>query len=112
MSASAYSLDLGAILNSPLRIGVTELSRNTEKWKKQLKSSGILEVTDRSGTAAYLVSESSIKDLADTIDEQAKTIERLSMEAMFESRTDNGEWESGSELAKSAMSIFEKRFAR
>ena len=109
--ASDVAVGFGAILDAPPRIGVTELSRSADNWRRRLASSGVLEVTDRSGTAAYLVSEDSMRSIAEAFAEQEQELEQLSIAAMFDTRGDDGDWLSGDALSDAASEAFMARFA-
>ena len=105
------TVDFTGIFNAPERIGITELARNSEGWKSRLSDRGLLEITDRSGTAAFLISEDSLRKIADAFEAQERELERLSIEAMFATRGEHGQWMSGEALAQTAEAALTERFS-
>ena len=93
------------------RIGVTDLQKDTRGWRRKLKASGLIEITDRNSTAGYLVSVETIQRLAQDFEEQERLIEEQAVQAMFNARSDVADWKSGITLAEGAKEIYKNRFS-
>lgn len=89
------------------RMSVTELSRGTD-WRKRLPEEGIIEVTDRGDTAAWLISDDDMQALMQSYALLKDELERTQIDAIFETR-DQGRPIAGDALKKSVRSTFLKR---
>ena len=111
MTLLANEFDINALKNQPARIGVTELAKDTNGWRAKLAENGLLEITDRNSTAAYLISADELENILTRFDEQEAAIEELSVAAMFDARAASARWISGDDLAKDAKAALAARFA-
>jgi hypothetical protein len=93
------------------RIGITDLQKDTRGWRRKLKASGLIEITDRNSTAGYLVSVETIQRLAQDFEEQERLLEEQTVQAMFNARLDVADWKSGITLAEGAKEIYKKCFS-
>ncbi len=89
------------------RISVTELSRGTD-WRKRLPDMGIIEVTDRGDTAAWLVSDEDMQALIKCCRLLEEELERAQIAAIFETRKD-AQPKTGAELKRAAHAAFARR---
>ncbi|WP_165045963.1 hypothetical protein [Adlercreutzia sp. ZJ138] len=89
------------------RISVTELSRGTD-WRKRLPDTGIIEVTDRGDTAAWLVSDKNMQALVEYYIFLEQELERSQIETIFKTRED-AKLKTGIELKQAAHAAFAKR---
>ncbi|WP_165055397.1 MULTISPECIES: hypothetical protein [unclassified Adlercreutzia] len=89
------------------RISVTELSRGTD-WRKRLPDEGIIEVTDRGDTAAWLVSDKDMQALVKRYSLLEEELERAQISAIFRTRED-ARPKTGNELKQAARAAFAKR---
>lgn len=89
-------------------ITVTELARGKE-WRQMLKKAGMMEVTDRGETAAWLVSQKDLEAIVYAVISLEQEVEDLSVAAMFESRAegDSSEWKTGQQLTEDALVCLE-----
>ncbi len=92
---------LQAASGSKSRISLTELARSN-KWRSALKDRGVLEVVDRTDTAAFLVSQQGMADLLGTIEDLESQLERAEIASMVNARAGRQNWLSGEELASQA----------
>ena len=93
----------------PPRIGVTDLSKNTKGWKKELKDKGVLEITDRNDTTGYLISKDKLNELVTELEKQENLIEELTIAMMFDERASSAKWQSGKKLATASKEIISKQ---
>ncbi|NHM16340.1 hypothetical protein GMI69_06665 [Eggerthellaceae bacterium zg-887] len=89
------------------RITVTELSRSTD-WRSQLPSAGIIEVTDRGDTAAWLLSDQDLRALVDGYVQLEEELEQAQIAELFESREDASPL-SGGALKDAARAVLRTR---
>ena len=68
-------------------ISVTELSRSSE-WRERLPEAGVMEITDRGGTAGWLLSVDDMLALIDGYTYLEEQLERLQTAALFSTRED------------------------
>lgn len=90
------------------RISLTELARSSG-WRKALNQKGVVEVVDRTETAAFLVSRQGMAELLETIDSLEEQLERADIASMVNARSGRQNWMSGDELASAAWSEFAAR---
>lgn len=88
------------------RVKLTDLTR-TNTWKTQLKENGVLQLTDRSETTAFIVSKESMDELLDTIADYEAIAETMSVRDIFEARKNHTNIQSGKQLADNALKAFE-----
>lgn len=89
------------------RISVTELSRGKD-WRSQLPEAGVIEVTDRGDTTAWLVSDADMQALVEGYRYLEEELERMQIAALFEARaTDKPA--TNSKLKKEALASFDRR---
>lgn len=89
------------------RISVTELSRSTD-WRKRIPEDGIIEVTDRGDTTAWLVSDDDMQALVEGFTLLEEELERAQVAAIFDTRGD-ARPVSGDQLREQVRDIFETR---
>ena len=111
MTLLAEKLDINTLRQQTPRIGVTELAKDTNGWRSKLAKSGLMEITDRNCTAAYLISTEGLESIMSQFEEQEAALEELSVAAMFDARANSAKWTSGAKLAKDAKSALAERFA-
>lgn len=87
------------------RISLTELARSSG-WRKVLKSAGVVEVVDRTETAAFLVSREGMADLLETIDSLEEQLEMADVSVLVSARAERCRWMEGEALANEAWSEF------
>ena len=92
------------------RISLTELTRS-KGWRDDLVNCDIMEVVDRSDTAAYLVSPEGMKALLKAIDLLEEEAERTQIDLLFSSRQHLNDWSSGERLATKAKQYLDSREA-
>lgn len=97
--------------SSDARISLTELARSSG-WRKVLQSVGVVEVVDRTETAAFLVSREGMADLLETIDSLEEQLEAADVLALANARADRGNWMAGGALADAAWDEFAARRSR
>lgn len=88
------------------RVTMTELARS-KAWREELDSSGVVEVTDRGETAAWIVSDDEMQALMEAYTLMEEQSERASLAAMLEARK-NDVAVSGEELKRGALAALEK----
>lgn len=69
------------------QISVTELSRS-KAWRNELSHAGVIEITDRGNTAAWLVSSEDMRALIEGYVRLQKEAEQAQIDALFASRPD------------------------
>ena len=92
------------------RISLTELARST-KWRDRLSEQGVLEIMDRTETAAFLLSPEDMDKLLNTVAELEERIEQAETEAFIACRVSRNNWQSGDELAGRATASLKERRA-
>lgn len=110
MTLLADKLDIHSLRQQTPRIGVTELAKDTNGWRSKLIKNGIMEITDRNSTAAYLISTESLENILNQFEEQEAAIEELSVASMFDARANTANWKNGAELASEAKASLLARF--
>lgn len=89
------------------RISITELSRGKD-WRTQLPEAGIIEVTDRGDTTAWLVSDEDMQALVEGYRYLEEELERMQIATLFGARaTDKPA--TGSTLKQKALASFDRR---
>lgn len=83
------------------RIGLTDLARSKD-WREALLVHEIVEVVDRTETAAYLVSPDGMRALMEKISALEEELEQAEIDALFSAREDMDDWSSGNVLASKA----------
>ncbi len=94
--------------SSRSRISLTELARST-KWRDQLAEQGVLEIMDRTETAAFLLSPTDMDTLLDAIAELEAQVEQAEVEALVSCRATRNNWQTGDVLASNASASLKKR---
>ena len=77
--------DMRNAVNRKPRITMTDLARDTS-WKKALPEQGIIEVTERGDTAAWLVSNDYMAALMEEIAELETAVEYAEVSRILEAR--------------------------
>ncbi|PJM74861.1 hypothetical protein [Bifidobacterium simiarum] len=90
------------------RIGLTELARSSA-WRSTLKKRGLLEIVDRTDTAAYLVSVDAMNEMLDSINALESEIERVTTQQLFIARGEREHWQAGDELEREAQDNLRRR---
>lgn len=90
------------------RIGLTELARSSA-WRSMLKKRGLLEIVDRTDTAAYLVSVEAMNEMLDSINALESEIERVTAQQLFVARGEREDWKAGDELERDAQESLRRR---
>ena len=70
------------------RISATDLARSKE-WRERLPREGVIEVTDRGGTAGWLVSDEDMRSLVEGYAYLEQEVERSQVAAMLDARRDS-----------------------
>lgn len=97
-----------ASVRATRRISVTELARG-KAWREQLPECDVMEVIDRGANAGWLVSDSGMDAMLDTIEYLEARLEQASMAAIANARRSYDDWMEGDELAKAALSALDER---
>lgn len=100
--------ELRAQAKGGARISLTDLARG-KAWRDELPVRGIIEITDRSDTAGWLLSDEYVNDLLSLIDCLLADQERRQIDEMLAARSDYNDWRSGDELAALALKDLENR---
>jgi 5'-deoxynucleotidase YfbR-like HD superfamily hydrolase len=90
------------------RVSLTDLGRSNA-WRRKLSSKGVLQLMDRSDTAAFVVSVDAMNDLLDSLDEYESQLETASVRDMFEARKHRTDIKSGNGLRDAAAASFDAR---
>ena len=90
--------------NPAPRVSLTELARTTE-WRKRMVEYAVIEICDHNETAGYLVSPEGMNDLLYTIEELEQALEQAEIAAIVEERGNAENWQTGAELAESAIAL-------
>lgn len=110
MGAASRAANIRSKIHDDGRVTLTDFARG-KAWRKKLADNGVLELFDRSGRVAWIVSEKDMASMVDHIAELEEQMEAESMAAMLEARKDHDNWLSGDELAKAATRSLESRYA-
>ena len=100
--------DIRAKIHDDSRVSLTDFARNKE-WRAKLAKNGVLELLDRSGRIAWIVSEEDMTQMVDHIAELEEQMERESIATMLAAREDRDNWMSGPDLAEAAVKSLESR---
>ena len=92
-------------------VSVTELARGTA-WRDQLPDCDVMEIIDRGSNAGWLVSDSGMKAMTETISYLEERLEQASMAAIVNARRGYDNWAEGEELAEAALSSASELGAR
>lgn len=90
------------------RISVTDLARGKD-WRAELPEVGVMEVTDRGETAAWLLSDADMKALAEGYALLEEELEQAQVSAIFSAREGYHDLRSGSDLKDAARTAFDVR---
>lgn len=90
------------------RLTLTELARG-KKWREDLPACGLIELTDRSETAGWLLSDEYMEEMVSLVDGLLVEQEQRQVQAMLDARADYQDWCSGDVLAQRALKSFEER---
>lgn len=95
------------------RIGLTELARSNG-WRGVLEDSGIMEITDQSGTVAFILSYQTIRMVSQAISDLEDEIEQLTCEQLYAKRLQDADFvKTGDDLRTAALDqLKERRSAR
>lgn len=92
------------------RLTYTELARG-KAWRAQLPECGVMEVTDKGETSAFLLSGDYMYALVSLLDEVASEYEQGQIDQMLAVRANYQNWQQGEQLAVDALASFEARKA-
>lgn len=90
-------------------VSLTDFARG-KAWREKLAKNGVLELQDRSGRIAWIVSEDDMAQMVDYVAELEDKMERESIAATLRAREGRENWMGGSELAKAATQSLESRY--
>lgn len=90
------------------RMRLTDFARGSA-WREKLPECGMIEVTDRSETAGWLLSNEYMEDMLQLVDDLAVELEREQVAAMVDARRGCQDWLSGNALAQRALASFQDR---
>lgn len=90
------------------RVNVTELARG-KAWREQLPECGVMEIVDRGTSAGWLVSDSGMDAMIDTIEYLEERLEQASVAAIVNARRAYDDWMEGDDLAKAALAVLDER---
>lgn len=90
-------------------VSLTDFARG-KAWREKLAENGVLELQDRSGRIAWIVSEDDMARMVDYVAELEDRMERESIAAMLKAREGRENWMGGPELAKAATQSLESRY--
>lgn len=94
--------NLRAQVNGVARISLTDLARG-KAWRDELPERGIIEITDRSDTAGWLLSDECVNDLLSLVEDLVAEREERQINDMLAARSDYDDWCGGDELAAKAL---------
>ena len=89
------------------RLGLTDLTRS-KAWRQTLDENDILEVVDRTETAAFILSPETLDSITTYIEALEEELEEIRIDALFDTRKNLNDWTSGEELAQKAIESFSK----
>ena len=101
--------DIRGKIHDDSRVTLTDFARG-KQWREKLAKRGVLELLDRSGRIAWIVSEEDMAQMVDHIAELEEQMERESIAAMLEARAGRENWMSGAELAEAASRSLDSRY--
>ena len=84
------------------RVSLTELARG-KQWRQELAGCGMMEVIDRTETAAWLVSDQQMEELLYAVVSLEEELEQARVDALFDARSDYQNWLQGDSLAEAAL---------
>ena len=108
IETTSRAADIRSKIHDNSRVTLTDFARNKE-WRAKLAENGVLELLDRNGRIAWIVSEQDMTQMVDRIAELEEQMERESIAAMLTARADRENWMSGSNLAEAAIESLERR---
>ena len=90
------------------RISVTDLARGNE-WRTELPEVGVMEVTDRGETAAWLLSDEDMRSLMEGYSLLEEELEQAQIAAIFAAREEYRDLRSGDDLRDTALAVLDAR---
>lgn len=102
--------ELRTYTNAATRITVSELARG-KGWREDLPERGIIEVTDRTQTIGWLLSDERVNGLLALIDELTAELEERQVRDMLAARAGYQDWRVGDDLERTALESLDKRVA-
>ena len=100
--------DMRNAVNRKPRISMTDMARDTS-WKKTLPEQGIIEITERGETAAWLVSDESMEALMEEFAELEAAVEYYEVQHIIAQREADYRPLSGDELLQAIDAEWAKR---
>ncbi len=104
--APKAAIDKADMIRSSVRatkhVSVTELARG-KSWREELPDCDVMEIIDHGTNAGWLVSDSGMDAMLDTISYLEERLEQASMAAIANARRDYDDWQEGDELTKAAL---------
>lgn len=104
--APKATIDKADTIRSSVRatkhVSVTELARG-KSWREELPDCDVMEIIDHGTNAGWLVSDSGMDAMLDTISYLEERLEQASMAAIANARRGYDDWQEGDELAKAAL---------
>ncbi|MBQ9042578.1 MAG: hypothetical protein IJ111_07155 [Eggerthellaceae bacterium] len=77
-------------------------------WRERLPEEGVIEITDRGGTAGWLLSDEGMRALVEGYAYLEEEVERAQIAAMFEARRDSRPL-TGEELESAVLETYRAR---
>ena len=90
------------------RISLTELARS-KGWRDRLADQGVMEVMDRTETAAFLIAPQEMDLLLEAIEMLEEQVEQADVDAIVACRAQRQNWQAGSRLAEQAKASLKTR---
>lgn len=90
-------------------VSLTDFTRG-RSWREKLAKNGVLELQDRGGRIAWIVSERDMAQMVDYVSELESKMEEESIAAILETRKGRENWMSGPELAEAAVKSLNSRY--
>lgn len=109
IGTASRAADIRGKIHDDSRVTLTDFARG-KSWRTKLAKNGVLELLDRSGRIAWIVSENDMAQMVDHIAELEEQMERDSIAAMLEARDGREDWKSGRELAEAATRSLDSRY--
>ena len=100
--------DMRSAVNRKPRISMTDMARDTS-WKKTLPEKGIIEITERGDTCAWLVSDESMAALMEELAELEAAVEYYEVQNIVARREADFQPMSGDELLRALDAEWAKR---
>ena len=80
------------------RIASTDLARKVTWWKQTLPEAGIIEITDRGDTSAWMLSDAAMQAMVAEHEALERELEELRVRALFAARKDYTNLQTGEDL--------------